>query len=108
MNCILSRTARKTDFGTLCLLSCSWMTAPMRYSSFSGVATPETALGIAIYLPRGGGALPYLHYVMRSFPLCGVEGSPPRTIIDLSLTCACVVISTTCNIFLCKIHICTW
>ena len=30
MNCILPRTARKTDFGTLCLLSCLlWMTAPM-------------------------------------------------------------------------------
>ena len=25
--CILPRTARKTDFGTLCLFSCLWMTA---------------------------------------------------------------------------------
>ena len=31
MNCILPRTARKTDFGALYLLSCLWMTAPMSY-----------------------------------------------------------------------------
>ena len=42
VNCILPRTARKTDFGTLCLLdSFIWMTAPMSYTLFSGVATPE-------------------------------------------------------------------
>ena len=46
-------TARKTDSGTLCLLSCLWMTAPMSYTLFSGVATPETAMGITMYLPRG-------------------------------------------------------
>ena len=32
--CILPRTACKTDFGTLCLLSCLWMTAPMSYFIF--------------------------------------------------------------------------
>ena len=34
MNCILPRTARKTVFGTLCLLSCLWMTAPTSYCIF--------------------------------------------------------------------------
>ena len=29
------------------------MTAPMSYSLFSGVATPETAMGITMQLPRG-------------------------------------------------------
>ena len=50
MNCILPRAARKTDFGTLCLLSCLWMTASMRYTLFSGVATPETALNGYYYV----------------------------------------------------------
>ena len=47
------------------------MTAPMSYTLFSGVATPETAMGI-IYNCLVG-ALPYSHYAMRSFPLCGVR-----------------------------------
>ena len=34
VNCILPRTARKMDFGTLCLLSCLWMAAPMSYFAF--------------------------------------------------------------------------
>ena len=34
VNRILPRTARKTDFGTLCLLSRLWMTAPMSYFVF--------------------------------------------------------------------------
>ena len=34
MKCILPRTARETDFGPLCLLSCLWMTAPMSYFVF--------------------------------------------------------------------------
>ena len=36
------------DFGTLCLLSRLWMTAPMSYTLFSGVATPDTAMGITM------------------------------------------------------------
>ena len=39
--------ARKPDFGTLCLLSCLWMIAPMRYF-VSGVVTPERAMGITM------------------------------------------------------------
>ena len=39
------RTARKTDFGALCLLSCLLMTAPMSYTLFSGVITPFFVLG---------------------------------------------------------------
>ena len=53
VNCIFPRTARETDFGTLCLLPCLWMTAPMIYSLFSGVPTPKTAMGVAMELPRG-------------------------------------------------------
>ena len=34
VNCVLPRSDRKTDFGTLCLLSCLWMTAPMNYFVF--------------------------------------------------------------------------
>ena len=34
VNYILPRTARKTDFGTLCLLSCLRITAPMKYFAF--------------------------------------------------------------------------
>ena len=34
MNCILPRTVHKTDVGTLCLLSCLEMTAPMGYFVF--------------------------------------------------------------------------
>ena len=34
MNCILPRTARTTDFGTLCLFSCLWMATPMSYFVF--------------------------------------------------------------------------
>ena len=45
VNCILPITARKADFGTLCLISGLWMTAPMSYF-VSGVTTPETAMAI--------------------------------------------------------------
>ena len=38
---------RRTS-GTLRLLSCLWMTAPVSYTLFSGVVTPETALGIIL------------------------------------------------------------
>ena len=34
MDCVLLRTARKTDFGTLCLLSCLWTTGLMSYFAF--------------------------------------------------------------------------
>ena len=34
MNCILPRTAREMETGTLCLLSCSWMTAKLSYFVF--------------------------------------------------------------------------
>ena len=30
------------------LYSCLWITAPMTYTLFSGVATPETAMGITM------------------------------------------------------------
>ena len=30
------------------------MTAPMLYTLFSGVATPEAAMIVTMYLPRGG------------------------------------------------------
>ena len=57
---ILPRIARKTDIGTLCLDSCLWITAPTSnfvfwcgHSRFSGVATPETAMGVTMKLPRG-------------------------------------------------------
>ena len=70
--CILPRTTRYTDVGTLYLLSCFWMTAPMSHKLFSGVATPETAMG-NLLCKCFVGALPYSHYVMRSFPLCGVR-----------------------------------
>ena len=36
VNCILPRTARKTDSGTLPLLSCLWMTAPISCFFFGG------------------------------------------------------------------------
>ena len=48
--------SRKTDFGTLCLRSCFWVTV-INKLFFSGVAIPETAMGITITitmrLPRG-------------------------------------------------------
>ena len=47
--CILPKTARKKDFGTLCPLSCLWMTASTSYTLFSGVTTPETTMGITNY-----------------------------------------------------------
>ena len=42
---------------------------------------PETALdALRNYLV---GAMPYKHYVMRSFPLCGVKVLHPAQIIEL-------------------------
>ena len=38
---------------------------------FSGVATPETAMGIICNFLVG--ALTYSHCVMQSFPLCGIR-----------------------------------
>ena len=50
------------------------MTAPMRYYTlFSGVATPETAAMNGLLRNSLVDASPYLHHVMRSFPLCGVR-----------------------------------
>ena len=42
--------AHKTDFGTLCLLSCLWLTASMRSTLFYGVATSETAMNGYYYV----------------------------------------------------------
>ena len=52
MNCILSRTARKTGFGlgpAFLLMDDS----DQRVTFFSGLATPKTAMGVTMYLPRG-------------------------------------------------------
>ena len=46
---------RRTS-ASLCLLSWLWMTAPMSYTMFSGVATPETAMG---RYTGGGGIIPF-------------------------------------------------
>ena len=75
---------RRTS-GTLCLLSCLLMTAPMSCTLFSGVATPETAVGITMKLSSGCLTIFTLQYVMRSFPLCGVRVLHPAQ-YDLSIT----------------------
>ena len=43
-----NRSSDGLPLGTLCPLSYLWMTAPKSYTLFSGVATPETAMGIAV------------------------------------------------------------
>ena len=72
MNCILPRTARKADFGTLWPLSCLWMTAPMSYYVFWCGHSKDSNEWVQLCNCLVG-TLPRSHYVMRSFPLCGVR-----------------------------------
>ena len=76
MNCTLPRTAHKTDFGTLCLLSCVWIKASMSYFVF-WCGHSRGSNGYVLLCNSLVGALPYSYYVMRSFPLCGVRALHP-------------------------------
>ena len=71
MDCVLPRTVRETDFGTLCLLSCLWMTAPTRYTLI--LVWPLQRQQWALLCNCLVGALPYSHDAMRSFPSCGLR-----------------------------------
>ena len=87
---ILPRTALNTDFDTLCLLSCLWMTAPTSYFVFwcghprdsHGYYYVTELLCFLVWpLQRQQWVSlcnclvlrSYSHYVVRSFPSCGVR-----------------------------------
>ena len=64
MSFVLLRTTCEADLGTLCLLSCLWMTASNKFIKFLILPRLNATTGILCNLLEG--ALPYTHNVMSS------------------------------------------